>query len=76
MAEVRIPSDLWDDDRQAVITSWAYADGATVAAGDGIAEIMVEKAQMEINAPASGVLHILKQEETLVGRGAVIATID
>lgn len=76
MTEVKIPEDQWDDDKAAVITSWSYEDGAEVKAGDTIAEIMVEKAQIEIGAPASGVLHIREPEDAVVKRGAVIATIE
>lgn len=76
MTEVKIADDLWDDDRQAVITSWSYDDGTRVEQGDSIAEIMVDKAQLEITAPASGILHIREREDAVVSRGAVIATID
>jgi len=44
--------------------------------GDAIAEIMVEKAQLEIVAPASGILRIREHEDAVVSRGAVIATIE
>ncbi|MCK9514673.1 MAG: biotin/lipoyl-containing protein [Ottowia sp.] len=76
MADVRIPTDLWDDDTQAVITSWAYDDGTVVKEGDMIVEIMVEKSQFEIAAPASGTLHIRESEDAVLDRGAVIATIE
>ena len=76
MTDVRIAQDLWDDDKQAVITSWSYDDGATVQEGESIVEIMVEKAQFEIAAPATGVLRIREPEDALVSRGAVIATIE
>lgn len=76
MTEVKIPDDQWSDDKEAVITSWSYEDGAEVKEGDTVAEIMVEKAQIEISAPASGVLHIREPEDAIVSRGAVIATIE
>lgn len=38
------------------ITAWHVAEGATVAAGDVLFEIETDKAAMEIDAPASGVL--------------------
>lgn len=76
MTEVKVPDNLWDTDTQAVITSWAYNDGTTVQQGDSIVEIMVEKAQYEIAAPASGILRIRQQEDALVDRGAVIAIIE
>lgn len=76
MTEVKVPDNLWNTDTQAVITSWAYDDGTPVEQGDSIVEIMVEKAQYEIPAPASGTLRIQQQEDALVSRGAVIATIE
>lgn len=76
MTDVKIADDLWDDERQAVITSWSYDDGTMVKKGDTIAEIMVEKAQLEIAAPASGILRIREHEDAVVSRGAVIATIE
>ena len=48
-----IADDLWEGDAEAVITSWLVSDGAEVAAGDLVAEIMSEKAQFEIEAPAA-----------------------
>jgi pyruvate/2-oxoglutarate dehydrogenase complex dihydrolipoamide acyltransferase (E2) component len=74
--EVKIPGDLWSEDAEAVITSWLAGDGSQVSAGSLIAEIMVEKAQHEIKAPADGVLKIARQVDDIVAKGDVIGIIE
>jgi pyruvate/2-oxoglutarate dehydrogenase complex dihydrolipoamide acyltransferase (E2) component len=76
MADITIPQDLWDDDKEGVIVSWLYVDGAAVAQGKLIAEVMVEKSQLELNSPASGKLKILSPAETVVRKGDVIGRIE
>lgn len=75
-SDVRVPENLWEGDTEGVITAWLVDDGAMVAQGDLIAEVMVEKAQYEIEAPVSGRLGIAKQEDEVVAKGAVIATVE
>lgn len=76
MTDVVIPADLWDEDQEGVLVSWMYGDGADVEEGEILVEIMVEKTQYEITAPASGTLHHKVDEDALVTRGQTIATID
>lgn len=73
--DVTIPLDLWDDDGDGVITTWLVSDGATVSVGDLLAEVMTEKIQYEIEAPVAGVLEHKKEEDAIVNKGDVIATI-
>jgi len=73
---VTVPSNLWEGDTEAVVTAWLTNDNARVEKGALIAEIMVEKSQLEIHAPASGVLRIVQSVDAVVNKGAVIATID
>ena len=74
--EVKVPQDLWEDDNmEAVITNWLASDGATVRKGALIAEIMVEKSQFEVAAPADGVLSITRQADDIVRKGDVIGRI-
>jgi pyruvate/2-oxoglutarate dehydrogenase complex dihydrolipoamide acyltransferase (E2) component len=42
---------------EGTLTNWLRPDGATVAAGEPIAEVTTEKATYEIEAPTAGVLH-------------------
>jgi len=72
---VTIPTDLWEEDSEAVITSWLVSDGASVAEGQLIAEIMVEKVQHEVKAPGSGKIAIGQQAEAVVKKGEEIASI-
>lgn len=73
---ITIPVDLWEDDSECVITAWLFNNGVEVDEGDLLAEVMVEKAQYEIVSPAAGVLTIVKQEDEVVTKGAIIATLD
>lgn len=72
---VNIPTDLWEEDAEAVITNWLVPDGGDVSEGQLIAEIMVEKVQHEIHAPASGKISISQPAEAVVAKGSEIATI-
>jgi pyruvate/2-oxoglutarate dehydrogenase complex dihydrolipoamide acyltransferase (E2) component len=76
MTDITVPEDLWDTDDEGVIFSWVYADGAVVEQGKLVAELTVEKAQLELNAPASGRLRILAPAETVVRKGTVIGRIE
>ncbi|MBL4596419.1 MAG: lipoyl domain-containing protein [Robiginitomaculum sp.] len=74
--QIIIPEDLWEEDSEAVITSWLASDGATVSKGALLAEIMTEKIQHEIESPADGTLKILKQIDDIINKGDVIGTIE
>ncbi len=73
--DIVIPSDLWEEDSETVITNWFLSDGADVTKGTLVAEIMTEKVQFEILAPADGTLKILAQVDDVVAKGAVIGSI-
>lgn len=74
---VIIPEDLWESegDEEAVLVGWLAHDGAAVAEGTVIAEIMVEKVTIDVVAPASGRLAIVAAVDAPVRLGEVIATI-
>jgi pyruvate/2-oxoglutarate dehydrogenase complex dihydrolipoamide acyltransferase (E2) component len=76
MTDITVPEDLWDTDDEGVIFSWVYGDGAIVEQGRLVAELTVEKAQLELIAPASGRLKILAPAETVVRKGTVIGKIE
>ena len=75
-SDVLIPHDLWEEDDEAVITSWLVSDGASVSEGDMIAELMVAKIQYELLSPVTGTLTILKEIDDVVAKGDCVATID
>lgn len=74
--DIVIPSDLWEEDEETVITSWLVDDGSTVEEGALIAEIMTAKVQYEILAPASGTVSIKAEADAVVAKGAVIGSIE
>lgn len=73
--EIIIPQDLWEEDIEGVITTWFVSDGASIDEGDVIAEVMVQKIQHEVLAPASGTLSIGKEADDTVSKGDQIGTI-
>ncbi|MCY4301324.1 MAG: biotin attachment protein [Aestuariivita sp.] len=75
VTDVVIPHDLWEEDKDTVITNWLVNDGACVKEGALIAEIMTAKVQFEINAPASGVLTIKEEVDAVIPKGGLIGTI-
>ena len=61
---------------EGTIHAWKVAEGASVKAGDLLFEIETDKANMEIEAPAAGVLgKILVKEGVVTPVGAVVAYI-
>lgn len=75
--EVTVPLDLWDeDDKTGSIVMWLYPDGAKVTQGQLIAEILVEKVTLELEAPATGTLRIAVEPEVVVNKGDVVGTIE
>lgn len=74
--DITVPEDLWEGDTEGVITSWLVDDGSQVKQGDLVAEVMVEKAQYEIEAPATGRLSIGVGEDEVVTKGTAIARIE
>lgn len=57
------------------ISRWLVAEGATVAAGEILFEIENDKAAVEVEAPAAGVLRRLADEGAEVDVGATVARI-
>lgn len=74
---VVIPASLWDSDgtEEAILAEWHTEDGATVEEADPLAEVMVDKVSMLLEAPASGMLEIRTPPETPIALGAIIAVI-
>jgi pyruvate/2-oxoglutarate dehydrogenase complex dihydrolipoamide acyltransferase (E2) component len=74
--DIVVPQEMWGESLEGVVVTWIYQNGATVAKGQPLAEIMVEKAQLELVAPASGRLTILAAPETIIGRDQVVGRIE
>ncbi|KAB7643707.1 biotin/lipoyl-containing protein [Polymorphobacter fuscus] len=75
MIDVHLPFDLWEDDDITSMVVWLYPDGALVHEGDLVAEILVEKATLELFAPATGTLRIGIDAEPVADKGHRLATI-
>jgi pyruvate/2-oxoglutarate dehydrogenase complex dihydrolipoamide acyltransferase (E2) component len=75
MTDILVPADLWDTEDEGVLFLWVYPDGSLVEQGKLIAELTVEKAQLELVAPASGRLKILVPPETIIRKGQVLGKI-
>jgi pyruvate/2-oxoglutarate dehydrogenase complex dihydrolipoamide acyltransferase (E2) component len=75
VTEVRIPKP-GDAIVDGTIVEWLCADGARVEEGQVIYRLETEKAEIEIEAPASGRLRRIGVEGETYPVGALIATID
>jgi pyruvate/2-oxoglutarate dehydrogenase complex dihydrolipoamide acyltransferase (E2) component len=60
---------------EANLVEWIVADGASVAKGDPLYSLESEKSVQEIEAPADGVLKIIKQAGEVYEVGTVIGEI-
>ncbi|ALG91545.1 MULTISPECIES: lipoyl domain-containing protein [Actibacterium] len=78
MADILIPAGLWDTDLnpEGIVANWFFGEGAAVAKGDVVAEIMVEKSTFDIEAPEAGVLHRVIPKDGVVRPGVAIGTVD
>jgi pyruvate/2-oxoglutarate dehydrogenase complex dihydrolipoamide acyltransferase (E2) component len=77
VTEVFFPQSDGDaSDTEGVGATWFVDDGATVSAGQLIAEVQVTKVSDEVNAPAAGVFHREVDEGAVVAQGARIGSIE
>jgi pyruvate/2-oxoglutarate dehydrogenase complex dihydrolipoamide acyltransferase (E2) component len=58
------------------VTEWLVPDGGSVTVGQPLFILESEKSSNEIEAPASGVLRILKPTQETFEVGTVLATIE
>ena len=65
-----------DPDAEGVVATWFAHTGETVKAGQVIAEVMVDKVSVDIEAPIDGVITCLVEEEGTAKQGQVIARIE
>lgn len=73
--DIVIPKDLWEEDTEAVITTWLVSDGNSVSKDELVAEVMAEKIQYEVVSPSDGVLSIQSPEDTVVNKGDIIGVV-
>lgn len=64
-----------EPDKEGIVATWFVADGETVAAGQLLAEVQMEKVSVEIDAPIGGTVHLAVAEQVPLRQGQVIATV-
>jgi len=73
------PAGVWPDDaddvEEAVVANWFVRDGASVEAGETVAEIQIEKVSVDVPAPEAGTIERLVEESGEFRRGDPIARI-
>jgi 2-oxoglutarate dehydrogenase E2 component (dihydrolipoamide succinyltransferase) len=72
---VDIPS-LGESVSEAVLLRWLKNDGEVVAAGDPLAELETDKANVDLPAPVAGVVRRVKEAGETVQIGETVARID
>ncbi|GAA1653998.1 biotin/lipoyl-containing protein [Georgenia ruanii] len=77
MTEVPFPPlDETHPDTEGVLVTWYVADGETVATGQLLADVQVEKVDAEVTAPTGGTIRLLAGEGSELRQGALIARIE
>ena len=74
--EIRFPVVSTTPAATGVVATWFSRDGETVVPGQVIAELMVDKVSIDLEAPQGGVLRTLVPEEAEVAQGDRIALVD
>lgn len=78
MVNVTVPDDVWGDaEGEALLEHWLVSEGDRVAAGQPLAEAVVIKTNLEVVAPAAGIVsRILVPDQGTFARGQGLALID
>jgi pyruvate/2-oxoglutarate dehydrogenase complex dihydrolipoamide acyltransferase (E2) component len=77
MTEVPFPAmSEADPAAVGVLATWYVQDGEVVAVGQLIAEVQMDKVDMEVVAPADGAIRLAATEGAEVAQGTAIAFID
>ena len=69
--DIGLPDSAWegvDASTEALLDRWLVAEGARVAAGVAVARVILVKSQIDVGAPADGLI-----ERILVPAGATFA---
>ena len=61
---------------EGVLATWFVKTGEKVMAHQVIAEVMVDKVSLDVEAPTEGIVTLLVDEESSTRQGAPIARID
>jgi pyruvate/2-oxoglutarate dehydrogenase complex dihydrolipoamide acyltransferase (E2) component len=79
MTDVVLPDAVWegvDPGVEALVDQWLVREGEHVSAGQVLAKVVLVKANLEVTAPAAGVLErILVPAEKTFAKGRPLATL-
>src|SRR6185295_19799790 len=73
--QIEVPP-LGESVKQAILVVWHKKEGEAVSTDEPICELETDKANVDVPAKASGILHHLKEEGETVNVGEAIARID
>jgi pyruvate/2-oxoglutarate dehydrogenase complex dihydrolipoamide acyltransferase (E2) component len=73
---ITFPEMSNDPEAEGVIATWFAQTGEAVKAGQIIAEVMVDKVSLDVEAPVDGTITCLVEEEGTAKQGQEIARID
>jgi pyruvate/2-oxoglutarate dehydrogenase complex dihydrolipoamide acyltransferase (E2) component len=77
VTDIVFPAMSKDDaEAEGVVATWFVADGETVTEGQLVAEVAMDKVDVEVTAPAAGVIRLAVAEGDTVRQGGVIAAIE
>ncbi len=73
---IEFPHLSKDESAEGVLATWFVKSGEQVRVKQVIAEVMVDKVSLDVEAPIDGTITLLVQEEAAVRQGTPIARID
>lgn len=73
--DVTVTDEHLGSEDEADVSSWLVASGTAVTLGQPIAELETSKVQVQVEAPAAGILTIVVEAGAVIEPGAVIAQI-
>ncbi len=73
---ITFPEMSKDESAEGVLATWFVKTGERVRVGQVIAEVMVDKVSLDVEAPIDGTVTLLVEEESAVRQGTPIASID
>ena len=73
--DIKIP-EIGESILEALVATWLKQDGDTVVKDEVICELETDKVNVELNAEASGILHIVVPAGETVSIGTVIAKLE
>lgn len=75
MLEIKVPTISIEGNKVGYVVRWYKNDGDNVKENEEIAEVMIEKTTLHIEAPSSGKLKIIKAQNEEVQEGELIGYI-